>query len=130
MQLSLQANIEDGESKQCDSTNEGTRPLIEKPTTKGITLPTKTDQTPTADRLRSRAAHLSELASQIESALVMSLQNEPARPSTQARSRLCERMLSANLHQLHVAAEDLRATALAFRKQAGAIDHNNEREAA
>ncbi|MEO6651611.1 MAG: hypothetical protein ABIP17_03035 [Ilumatobacteraceae bacterium] len=38
------------------------------------------------------------------------------------RARLCEAMLERNLHQLHRAADDLRATALRLRERADGLD--------
>jgi propanediol dehydratase small subunit len=59
----------------------------------------------------------------------MSLPDEIVRESTSRKGQLCERMLNANLHQLHVAAEDLRATAHTFQKQA-AVHAKDEQAAA
>jgi len=38
------------------------------------------------------------------------------------RARLCDRMLSRNLHQLHQAADDLRESALGFSRRADELD--------
>ena len=69
---------------------------------------------PYAAVLRQRAARLHDLARRIDRALVLTL--DPAAtpiPADTARSRLCETLLTRNLHQLHRAADDLRD--LAFR---------------
>lgn len=76
-----------------------------------------------APGLRQRAEHLAEFASQIERSLVMSL-DEAAEAAgwNSGRARLCEIMLRRNLHQLHRAADDLRATAMRFRSRADELD--------
>lgn len=73
--------------------------------------------------LRRRARHLCELAAQIESALVMSLPEHlaPARPADPQRE-LTDRLVERSLHQLHRAADDLRATAHGFRQRAEALE--------
>lgn len=76
-----------------------------------------------APELRRRAEHLAEFARQIERSLVMSL-DEAADTSEWStnQARLCEVMLRRNLHQLHRAADDLRATAMRFRSRADELD--------
>ncbi len=80
---------------------------------------------PYASVLRQRAGRLQELASSIEQALVMALDDERmlgAIPINSRRARLCEAMLARNLHQLHVAADDLRDTAFRFLARADEFD--------
>jgi hypothetical protein len=78
---------------------------------------------PNASLLRQRAGHLRELAASIERALVMVLADTNDTDSwDSARGRLCNRLLERNLHQLHQAADDLRTTALRFRRQADELD--------
>ncbi|HEY5664225.1 MAG TPA: hypothetical protein VIS05_09335 [Ilumatobacter sp.] len=82
-----------------------------------------------ASLLRQRAGHLRDLALSIERALVMVLDDATgpgdAAAWTDARGRLCRRMLEHNLHQLHQAADDLRATALRLRRRADDLELAN-----
>jgi hypothetical protein len=48
---------------------------------------------------------------------------------TGPRARLCEQMLDHNLHQLHLAADDLRSTAYRFRRRADEVDAAHRRGA-
>lgn len=81
-----------------------------------------------ASDLRRRAGELAELAVSIERSLVMSLvESEPddspgGPPGPTDLGRLYETMLQRNLHQLHRAADDLRDTALRFRRRADELD--------
>jgi hypothetical protein len=68
---------------------------------------------PFATMLRQRAAHLNDLAARIESSAVMSLDTTSA---------LERRLLDRNLHQLHVAADDLRDAAHRCRCRADELD--------
>ncbi len=78
---------------------------------------------PYASVLRQRAADLARLATAIEGALAMTLpESSVAAGWSTPRSRLCESMLERNLHQLHLAADDLRETALTFRRRADELD--------
>lgn len=85
---------------------------------------------PYATVLRQRAAHLLGLAATIERSHVMRLPErlDDAGWST-TRARLCEHMLERNLHQLHDAAEELRETALRFRRRADELDAAHRRAA-
>lgn len=80
-------------------------------------------QHPYATVLRQRAAHLRDLASRIERLLVTTLDDAggPATWSTR-RARLCEDVLARNVHQLHLAADDLRERAFRFRQRADELD--------
>lgn len=69
---------------------------------------------PYSSVLRQRAAQLLELAGRIEQTLVMRLDDAP--------SELARRLLDRNLHQLHVAAADLRDAATRFRRRADELD--------
>ena len=69
---------------------------------------------PYSSVLRQRAAHLQELAGRVERSLVMRLDDAP--------SELARRLLDRNVHQLHVAAEDLRDAAHRFRRRADELD--------
>lgn len=76
-----------------------------------------------APELRRRARHLCELAARIDGALVLSLPDHLAVDGTSdPRLQLCDRLLERSLHQLHRAADDLRATALRFRTRADELD--------
>ncbi len=78
---------------------------------------------PYASVLRQRAGRLQELATAIEHALVMALDDGTLALHVSARrARLCEAMLARNLHQLHQAADDLRETAFRFRTRADEFD--------
>lgn len=78
---------------------------------------------PLSSVLRQRAGHLRELASAIERSLVMTLDEADGTQAwTTNRGRLCRRMLDRNLHQLHQAADDLRETAIRFRRRADELD--------
>lgn len=94
----------------------------------------QTSHHPYAAVLRQRAGHLCELAATIERSLVMNLPEAVDRsvwpPSTSAgRIRLCERLLEANLRQLHQAADDLRMTAHRFRRRAEEFDRAHRQAA-
>lgn len=69
---------------------------------------------PYSSVLRQRAAHLNALAGRIEQTLVMRLDDAP--------SELARRLLDRNLHQLHLAAEDVRDAAAQFRRRADELD--------
>lgn len=69
---------------------------------------------PYSSVLRQRAAHLHDLARHIERTRVMQLDDGP--------SELARRLLDRNLHQLHLAAEDLRDAANRFRQRADELD--------
>lgn len=69
---------------------------------------------PYSSVLRQRAAHLRDLAACVERSLVMRLDDPPC--------ELAHRLLDRNLHQLHVAAEDLRDAAASFRRRADELD--------
>lgn len=85
--------------------------------------PTDPQESSYAPELRRRAVDLAEFARQIERSLVMTLGDEAERSGWSShRSRLCEEMLRRNLHQLHRAADDLRATAMRFRLRADELD--------
>ena len=78
---------------------------------------------PYSSVLRQRAGSLRELASSIERSLVTTLgDHEPDDPWDGPRPQLCEQMLARNLHQLHLAADDLRHTALRFLQRADELD--------
>lgn len=82
------------------------------------------DDNPTssyAPELRRRADHLIELAADIERALVLRLPEFAETHTVEQegrRARLAQHMLETNLHQLHRAADELRHTALRFRRRA------------
>lgn len=69
---------------------------------------------PHSSMLRQRAAHLRVLAESVERAQVMRLDEAP--------TELARRLLDRNLHQLHLAAEDLRDAADRFRRRADELD--------
>jgi len=69
---------------------------------------------PYSSVLRQRAAHLQDLAACVERSLVMQLDDAPC--------ELAQRLLDRNLHQLLVAAEDLRDAATRLRQRADALD--------
>jgi hypothetical protein len=69
---------------------------------------------PYSSVLRQRSAHLQDLAARIERSQVMRLDEAP--------SELARRLLDRNLHQLHVAADDLRRAAERFRRRADELD--------
>ncbi len=69
---------------------------------------------PYSSILRQRSTHLQHLASRIDRALVMNLLDAP--------SELDRRLLDRNLHQLHLAADDLRDAAFRFRRRADELD--------
>lgn len=69
---------------------------------------------PYSSVLRQRAAHLQELAAMVERTRVMQLEGAP--------SELARRLLDRNLHQLHLAADDLRDAAVRFRRRADELD--------
>jgi hypothetical protein len=78
---------------------------------------------PYSSVLRQRAGSLRALASSIERSLVTALGDQSHEHVwTGARAELCEQMLARNLHQLHLAADDLRETALRFRHRADELD--------
>ncbi len=78
---------------------------------------------PESTQLRHRAADLRRLAASIERSLVMALDDVGGADTWDTnRARLCERMLSRNLHQLHQAADDLRESALRFCRRADELD--------
>ena len=63
------------------------------------------------------------LARSIERSLVMVLADAGDTPTWGTdRARLCDRMLSCNLHQLHQAADDLRESALSCCQRADELD--------
>jgi hypothetical protein len=69
---------------------------------------------PYSSVLRQRAGHLQELAGRVERSLVMRLDDAP--------SELARRLLDRNLHQLRLAADDLRDAATRFRQRADELD--------
>lgn len=69
---------------------------------------------PYSSVLRQRAAHLQELAGRVERTRVMRLDDAP--------TELARRLLDRNLHQLHLAADDLREAAERFRRRADELD--------
>jgi hypothetical protein len=69
---------------------------------------------PYSSVLRQRAAHLQDVAGRVERALVMRLDDPP--------SELARRLLARNVHQLELAADDLRDTATRLRKRADELD--------
>ncbi len=76
-----------------------------------------------APELRRRADHLTELAGSIERSLVMTLAaTVDETPGATRRERLCDALLRRNLHQLHRAADGLRATAMRFRERADELE--------
>ena len=79
---------------------------------------------PDSKALRRRAAELRTLASSIERSLVAVLGDASGTETwNTSRGRLCDRMLSRNLHQIHEAADDLRESALRFCQRADDLDH-------
>ena len=78
---------------------------------------------PYATVLRQRAGRLRELADTIERLGVTTL-TDGAGPATWAtrRARLCEDVLGRNVHQLHLAADELRERAFRFRQRADELD--------
>lgn len=78
---------------------------------------------PYAAVLRQRASRLQDLARRIDAALVTALDPELAPISADiARARLCEKLLTRNLQQLHRAADELRGTAFRFTARADELD--------
>lgn len=78
---------------------------------------------PESSGLRRRAADLRRLAASIERSLVTALGDVGGTDTWDTnRARLCDRMLSRNLHQLHQAADDLRESALRFCRRADELD--------
>lgn len=78
-----------------------------------------------APELRRRADHLVRLAADVERALALTLPDIATRRTSgldERRARLCAQVLETNLHQLHRAADELRQTALAFRRRADELD--------
>lgn len=78
-----------------------------------------------APELRRRADHLIGLAADIERALVLRLPDVVDAQLTDQRgrrARLVNHMLETNLHQLHRAADELRHTALRFRRRADDLE--------
>ena len=71
-------------------------------------------QHPYSSVLRQRAAHLQDLAARVERARVMRLDGAP--------SELARRLLDRNLHQLHLAAAELRDAGARFRRRADELD--------
>lgn len=69
---------------------------------------------PYSSVLRQRSAHLHDLAARLERSHVMRLDEPP--------SELARRLLDRNLHQLHVAASELRGVAERFRRRADELD--------
>lgn len=69
---------------------------------------------PYSSVLRQRSAHLQDLAARIEQSLVMRLDEAP--------TPLARRLLDRNLHQLHVAADELRVAAERWRRRADELD--------
>ncbi|MFP5487180.1 MAG: hypothetical protein ACLGHQ_02590 [Acidimicrobiia bacterium] len=69
---------------------------------------------PYSSVLRQRSAHLLDLAARVERSLVMQLDEAP--------SALARRLLDRNLHQLHLAVDDLRDSADRFRRRADELD--------
>lgn len=69
---------------------------------------------PFSSVLRQRSAHLIELATGIDRALVTTLDDAP--------TELARRLLDRNLQQLHLAADDLRDAAFRFRRRADELD--------
>ena len=83
----------------------------------------QTTHHPYASVLRQRAGSLRELAATIERSLVMALGDEERDDVWDGlRPRLCEQMLTRNLHQLHLAADELRHTAFRFLQRADELD--------
>jgi len=78
---------------------------------------------PDSSALRRRAADLRMLARSIERSLVMVLADAGDTATWRTdRVRLCDQMLSCNLHQLHRAADDLRESALRYCQLADELD--------
>jgi hypothetical protein len=78
---------------------------------------------PYAAVLRQRAARLQDLARRLDGTLVTALDPDVAPiPADTARARLCETLLTRNLHQLHRAADELRNTAFRFTARADELD--------
>lgn len=71
---------------------------------------------PFSSILRQRSAHLRDLAGRIEQSLVMTLDDPP--------SDLARRLLDRNLHQLHLATEDLRDTSFRLAARADELDRS------
>ena len=80
------------------------------------------DRSPAATELRRRAGHLVEFAIAIERSLVMTLTDDVDTSPSGREGRMCRALLERNLHQLHRAADDLRATALQLRTRADELD--------
>jgi hypothetical protein len=79
---------------------------------------------PYASTLRQRAATLRDLAGSIERSVVMTLHDLAGGDTwSTPRARLCEAMLTRNLHQLHAAADNLRDTAFRMQVRASELDH-------
>lgn len=82
---------------------------------------------PYATVLRQRAANLRDLASRLERLLVTTLDGAAIEAGwSPSRAKLCEDVLARNLHQLHVAADDLREQAFRFRQRADELDAARE----
>lgn len=81
--------------------------------------------TPTARaaQLRRRAQHLRTLATAIEATPAMSL-DQHAQDDTWCGQRplLCRTLLASSQHQLHAAADDLRAQAYRFEREADDLE--------
>lgn len=69
---------------------------------------------PFSSVLRQRSAHLHDVATRVEQSLVMGLGEAP--------SELARRLLDRNLHQLHLAVDDLRLAADRCRRRADELD--------
>ena len=69
---------------------------------------------PYSSMLRQRAAHLQDLATRVERTSVMRLDDPP--------TELARRLLDRNLHQLHLAAHELRGDATRLRRRADELD--------
>src|SRR5262245_4682509 len=79
---------------------------------------------PHASVLRQRAATLRDLAGSIERSIVMTLDELAGEQRwSSPRARLCEAMLTRNLHQLHRAADELRDTAFRMQARADELEH-------
>lgn len=75
---------------------------------------TSTYSHPFSSVLRQRSAHLHDVAARVERSLVMGLDGAP--------SELARRLLDRNLHQLHLAVDDLRVVADRCRRRADELD--------
>lgn len=76
-----------------------------------------------ASELRRRAAHLRDVAAQVESVIASTLLDDVRTIDLDVdRTDLCERLIERSLHQLHRAADDLRATALRLHARADELD--------